>query len=214
MADEGETILVPGNYKPAPDTIARMAQSEGGAGTAIETAHSHGGINVSKLTLRLTLEGRRREQIQIVDIRPTALRRSEPSDGTFFDLPPQGFNPSLEMGMDLDQLTPVARLIDSEGRMRQPFFESGAISLKDREQDEVIIRLTTSRYNVSFKLAITYKIGGDERSVVIDDQGRPFRLTAVRCDRATRKASYQRAFVLGNDFSVVEAANPRALFDC
>ncbi|MGH3693151.1 MAG: hypothetical protein ACRDRX_03990 [Pseudonocardiaceae bacterium] len=76
------------------------------------------------------VEGRRNQEIRILDIRPIIITRTAPLDGTLFFLPPQGAEPTLQMATNLDALIPIISTVDTNGHpLHDAYFEKNSISL-------------------------------------------------------------------------------------
>jgi hypothetical protein len=73
-----------------------------------------GSVDLSDLTLRVTLEGRSNQDVRILGIRPV-VERTAPLDGTLFFAPSQEGEPSMNMIVDLDDPMPVLRKADENG---------------------------------------------------------------------------------------------------
>ncbi|MFF4986362.1 hypothetical protein ACFY19_04195 [Streptosporangium saharense] len=212
LDDEGRSKALPSEFRPDPNLMASMANPGAAADPAFDKRlRSLGATHVGTLSLRLTLEGRLNQEIRVLDIRPVLIgQRGAPLGGTLFYMPPQEADPVMDMIFDMDALSPQAHEIDEKGHVGRPFFEKNAISLPDREQDTVIIRTFTKRYSLAFFMRMQYEIGGEIRHMDIYDNGKPFRLTAMSCDR-NQKARYRRAFALNGDFSLRAESDPSTL---
>jgi hypothetical protein len=170
-----------------------------------------GGVNLEKLTIRLVLEGRRNEEIRILDIQPVIVSRTAPLDGTLFFLPPQGAAPTLQMATNLDVPIPVIDNVGSNGKpTHKPYFDAYSISLHDGEEQTLTIRATTEHFNVAFKLRVSYVIGNHEETKVIANNGQPFRVSAPHCNTRPGIASYQHVVALQGNFSALPVQNPHA----
>ena len=160
-----------------------------------------GGVDVERLTLQVVLEGRSNQEIRVVDIRPTDVERTAPLDGTLFSTPPQAGGASIVLLLDMDQPTPVMNVVagtDESGPVPgQPYFENNNIRLADREQDVLVIRTSAMKSTVRFRLKIEYLIGGDSKSIVIDDDGVPFGITPINCVRRGL-VSYRKGYEFGS----------------
>jgi hypothetical protein len=169
--DDELSALVPGNF----DASERLSRD----------LRERGWLDVERLTLRVRLEGRSHREIRVVDIRPTDIRRAPPLGGTLFFMPPQEGAASIPLILNMDSPRPVASAVaryDEWGPVPgRPYFESTTIRLADREEDIVMIRATAQRSAVRFRLKIDYLIGGELKSTVIDDDGRPFGITPLNC---------------------------------
>ena len=130
----------------------------------------------------------------------------------YFDIPAaQGEFGNIQMAFDLDKPFPHAlTVINDDAVTNRPFFESHSISLTDGELAVLDIQGTTTCYSASFDLAISYTVGGVNRTEVITDHGQPFRVTGYRATAAHR-LSYSQDFDMGADFSVNRQTSPVAL---
>jgi hypothetical protein len=182
------------------------------AETTQQALDAAGAVRVRHVTLRMTLEGRRTEQIRIVDIAPEIISREQPLSGTFFYRPPQGGDPIIKMLLDLDQNPPVPREVSWSGNAEhigKPYFENSTISLTEAEQQVALVRVRSLQSYVKFRLKITYQVDGETRSTVVDDAGRPFEVTGPNLATDVDKLSYENVFSLnGSDFTMCRAAHP------
>jgi hypothetical protein len=136
--------------------------------------------------------------------------------GTLFSIPPQGGAATMKAIVDLDDAIPVLRTVVLKNDYLpvggRPFFEDNTIRLRDRERDVLIIRATADRYSVAFKLEVDYLVGAKRKKAIIDDRGRPFRVTGFHCSGEPGFAAYERAYELGSSpqgsLQLAAAANP------
>jgi len=215
LDDEGRSLAMPGDFRPGPDLARQMAQPGAAANEQVLGAlRAAGGVRVGKLSLRILAQGQRHQQIRILRIRPVNLRRTAPLAGTLFNLPPQEGSPTMKMMFDLDEVNPVARavIVDEQNVRVRPggdFFADQTITLQDGEQQVILLRAATSRFNAAFDLQIDYVVGTTRKTRIISDRGRPFQVTAPPCGPASGPYAYGRAFELQGDFSIVPDPNPQ-----
>ena len=157
------------------------------------------------MKLRLVLEGRRAEEVRIIDIMPEVIERKEPTQGTFFDVAPQGIDDDINLDLDLD--SPNLVLL-TEDPKPEPFFESKTISLKDREQVVLQIHVVAQMYYYSYRFKIIYFIGGEKREQIVSNGNMPFEITGPRCTPDRKALSYRAVYALQDDFSVKPAPHP------
>jgi hypothetical protein len=185
----------------------------------LELARVAGGVNVEKLTIRVILEGRRNQQIRILGIRPVMVEQTPPLGGMLFNVPPQAGDATMQMIIDFDRPNPVVREILpgsdplSGPKGGRPFFDNNTISLRDREQQVLLIRAAVTWYYAAFNLQIDYRIGDESRTMQISDHGQPFRVTGLHPGTEPDTLSYERAFTLQSDFSLCPVANPHRITD-
>ncbi|MEV7970777.1 hypothetical protein AB0O34_33025 [Sphaerisporangium sp. NPDC088356] len=214
LDDEGRSKAMASLFQPDADLTALMAKPGAAANPALDNRlRSLGAFHVGALSLRLTLEGRLNQEVRVLDISPVLMgQRSAPLDGTLFYMPPQEADPVMDMIFDMDALSLIAHEVNENGSVGRPFFEKNNISLPDTQQDTVIIRTFTTKHSITFFLRIQYRVGGEIRHMDIYDQGKPFHLTAMNCDR-DQQARYRRAFALNPDFSL-RAVSDSATLGC
>jgi hypothetical protein len=197
------------------EQLLRVLAQPGGAATPefLRLARAAGGVNAEKLTLRVVLEGRRNRQIRILDIRPVVVEQTPPLSGTLFNVGTQGGEPTLRMIIDFDRPNPVVRDVLPESdpldpKSGRPFFDNVTISLRDREQQVLLIRAIVRRYYAAFKLQIDYRIGDESKIMEITDHGQPFRVTGLNPGPEPHTLSYKRVFELQGNFSLCPVADP------
>ncbi|WP_328500706.1 hypothetical protein OG828_08665 [Streptomyces sp. NBC_00457] len=211
LNDEGRSAVTPGDFRPSAKQT-RLLADPGAAASPGFTAllRSAGAVNLETLTLRLTLTGRRAEKVNILDIQPVSVRRSDPLAGTLFDAPPQGGSDTSTVLLDLDRPFPIVRRAvfsaeDDSLKPGPPFFARQTIVLAHREQHVVVLRATSLRYYVAFRLRVTYMVGDRQKHTVIDDRGRPFQVTGLKQD----PDSYRRVFTFGkHGLSFCQSSGP------
>jgi hypothetical protein len=219
LDDEGRSFATPRGVEPGAQLRRALRQPGAAASPDLVTKlRAAGGVSFAVLTLRLILEGRRNQQVDILDIRPdpASLRRAAPLAGTLFHVSAQGGSATLRMLVNLDEPVPVARepRLDSATETQRPgapFFENTTISLQDRERQVVVLRALTERYDATFRLRITYRIGDSDKVVLVDDGGRPFQVTAPSPGPAPDTWAYQEAYDLQGDFSLCRLADPQRI---
>ena len=145
------------------------------------------GVPVEIATWRLYLRGNRNQSVRILDIRPVNLHRNPPAGGTLFDVPPQGGEQTELMGIDVDTPQPVARSMHvTSGGIGTyvyggPYFAEKTIKLSDREDQIIMFRAVTRKYDASFSLEIDYQLGDQKLTTTVDNNGQPFRVTGLAC---------------------------------
>lgn len=211
--DQGYSMAMPNPYTPTSTQQELLRNTNADKATEFaRQLRAAGGADLDVLTLRLLLEGRRNQEIRIVDIAPVNIKKERPFAGALFYLPPQAGAPNLQLMFNMDESFPQARepVFDQSRNKSVPgglVFTKTSIALPDTRQELVIGRFVTERSSISFALRLTYLIGGEQRAMTIDNQGRPFLVTARSCD-PSRRSIYARAYELGGEsFSVVPASD-------
>lgn len=216
LDDEGRSMAT--RATKVDEQLQRLLAQPGAAATPefLRLVRAAGGVNVEKLTIQVVLEGRRNQQIRILGIDPVVLEQTPPLSGTLFSAGPQGGDPTMQMMIDLDHPNPAAREVlrdpgSGEPKAGLPFFDNTTISLRDREQQVLLIRATATRHYIAFNLQIDYRLGDESKTMQITDHGQPFRITGLHPGPEPETLSYERAFELQGDFSLCPVANPHRI---
>jgi hypothetical protein len=207
LDDQGFSMVAPTDAQPTEAELAAIRSFDLERIEQLSASfRRRGWFELEQLTLRLALQGPSNQEVEIVDIRPIELERTPLLSGTLSYLPPQEGAASIALLLNTDELRPVMRAVagvDEWGQVPgEPYFETTTISLADRERDVVVIRASAQHTAVRFKLRLDYLLGGELKTIVIDDEGRPFRITPLNCV-ARGVATYQAVY----EFGVAEA-NP------
>ncbi|MBM7775745.1 hypothetical protein JOD54_005949 [Actinokineospora baliensis] len=215
LDDEGATMATPAGVELDGSMRARLDQPNVPTDTRfLADVRDLGGVQIWNLTLRITLEGRRNQLIRVVDVAPRIVSREPPPAGTLLLMPAQGGDAALRMLVDLDEPRPVLRLVVGDNPFDKkggtPYFDANTISLKDNEQQVIVLRARSQRDLFRFDLTVTYQIGGETRHQTIDDGGKPFAV-AGPSKTASGLLSYQHVHQLDNDYSLCELPNPQAV---
>jgi len=137
-------------------------------------------VDVTRSIHDVLLEGRTRRDVAIVDMRARILRREPALDGAAVTCASAGAMDAIGLGFDLDEPSPVARVIvDLMGpRLGRPYFGAGnVISLKKTEiQPFKVVGVATRDY-VEWEIEARAIVDGDETQITIDNNGEPFHIT-------------------------------------
>ncbi|MEU9124394.1 hypothetical protein AB0C96_31810 [Streptomyces sp. NPDC048506] len=221
LDDEGRSAVTQDEFRPSA-AQARLLTRPNSAATAGFTRllRSIDAVNLDAVTVRVTLTGHRNQQIDIEDIRPLIVTRTAPLSGSLLCVPPQGGAPTMNMVYDMDRLLPVAHDVkfgsddahgdgNHEQGLGPPFFAQRTITLHDNEQQVLLIRATTRRHYVAFRLEVDYMLGSRRKKAVIDEHGKPFRTSALVPTSAGGRPAYRSVYTLQEDYSV-RRADPSA----
>ncbi|MFC7382817.1 hypothetical protein [Sphaerisporangium rhizosphaerae] len=158
-----------------PDLLKELREI--GAATPVDVTH-----------IAISVEGRRRQPIHVDAIYPVQIHRTAPYSGTLVNITPEGGGDTLQMMFNFDEITPRARTtIDGDDvsgaplKPGVPYFDKHTLTIEDGKEDEINIAMTGTRYAVSFKIRIDYRIGGQRRHQIIGYGERPFLVTPFNC---------------------------------
>ncbi|POX42730.1 hypothetical protein C3486_03935 [Streptomyces sp. Ru73] len=150
------------------------------SGSGTKTQHwfrSRGGVDPYESDVQVVLEGLRQDPVRITDLSVRA-DCTAPLTGTLMLSPSAGADDSVRIGVDLDSPRRVPYLRDTSGKKR-PYFPGHTISLAEKEQVVLDLVATTARHYCSYTYRLTVLTQEGERSLDIDDHGKPFKVTAV-----------------------------------
>ncbi|MEV7094239.1 hypothetical protein AB0M80_15540 [Amycolatopsis sp. NPDC051045] len=174
-----------------------------------------GAASLEHQAIRLHLEGPRAGQVVVTDIRVVIRKKTPPLNGGLVRVPPQGAEYSAQTLLDLDDRFPVLQeAVQNKNTDRNypagPYFPSHTIKLTDGETSEVVVTALASKSAYDYVLAVVYQVGTEIKQTIIDNAGKPFRVTGFSC-AGSHVASYRTAYELEPDFSVSPQPDPQHL---
>lgn len=121
-----------------------------------------------------------------------------PLDGTLLDSPSQGVNGNIGIGFDLDSSIDFARKYDY-GYKGGDFFRDQVVTLAPGETQTFAIEAQTLMHDCQFTLKMTVATPGGAVTENIDDNGKPFELTAIEGSKslASPYSAYSALYVGG-----------------
>jgi hypothetical protein len=220
--DEAFSMVFPGDYEPTPDQKQQLTENltKETAAAAEQEFDKDGAASLGQELLQLQVEGRRNQQVTIVDIHPKIIKRTSPLAGTLIDIPSEG-ELATRMGINFDERVPMPREVPEDGFFDDVdtwsgrYFEKFTINLNDRGSETLLIGLITLHHYIEFDLVFTYTLGGASRTETVDNNGQHFRITAPNCIEGTSFMSYRHAFAnsANGRWGVGPVANPARVED-
>ena len=178
-----------------PRELNSITGAANGEGNYESWARSHGGVDLSVSEIKLVVEGNSAKLARIINMQVVKQCQS-PLAGTLFYSPGAAQDTSVKLGFNLDEFVSVARTYH-DLVFGSSYFDNKTVSLRHGEQEVFQIRAVTKRYYCQYKLRLVVVVGGKTVYQVVDDHGRPFRVTAslvanpgVRDPYAAYKAVY------------------------
>ncbi|MEV5530578.1 hypothetical protein [Streptomyces prunicolor] len=138
---------------------------------------SRGGVDPHESNVQVVLQGLRQEPVRITNMVVDA-DCSAPLTGTLMYSPAAGSDDSIRIGVDLDSARQVPYALDGSGK-KAPYFPGHTISLAEKEQVVLDILATTQRHYCAYTYRLKILTKDGEQNLVIDDHGKPFKVTAV-----------------------------------
>jgi hypothetical protein len=178
---EGQNVVLPQKVNLSENDLARLSKE--GTGWLSERGAYDGGF----AHIELTLTGC--QYVRILSMRAVILSRAKPLTGTRFSSAAQGEDADVSLYFNLDAASPVAKVEDVTGHL-QPYFANKTFSLSPNEQDTFAITADTNKWAVTWSLDIVYLYKGQTVNKIIDNDGKPFRVTAEYNSAGEYKAWY------------------------
>jgi hypothetical protein len=216
--DQEYNIVTPGQYELASSEPLLRQVDEDSARALMQRIRAVGGVDFMRLRLRLLLGGRRNQEIQIVDIGMTDTRRLPPVHGTLIYLREQNGHIDQQIIFNLNEKFPVARdPRGPSGELGDLYFKHNSISLKDREQIILLVQFDAKQgESAEFKLKVSYIIGDETRSLIIDNNGISFKVSEVNCRSDIPSYDYDHAYIMdatpSGSLALLANQDPHRLF--
>lgn len=144
-----------------------------------DLVRSRGGVPVDFLSANITMTGARDQVVRIRDIRVVVDSADPPLvGGLLCDYIGGADEPTIISQIDLDRERPIFE-VSYDGRSTwEPLVSSRSVTLERKEKVTFNLNVRTSTQSVRFHLALDYEVGGERGTVLIDDLGSPFAITA------------------------------------
>lgn len=202
---------------PGPGLTARLARP----GAAMDSALAHdvrlsGGASLLHQVIRLHLEGPRTGQIVVTDIRAVIRKRTPPLSGSLVWSPPQGAEDSAETLLQLDDRFPVVQSSVRDNDLDRnipagPYFPAHTIKLTPGDPtQEVVVTASATKGAYEYVIAVFTQSGAETQQAIVDDDGKPFRLTGFPCS-GRGQASYRTSYLAQGDTTVSREPDPEHL---
>jgi hypothetical protein len=130
--------------------------------------------------VRVVVSGNRSTPVLIQDMRVRVLKRSAPVSGLLIYGQPQGEGNAIGLAFDLDSPNPAAVRTDDAGLpTRQPYFSKNFVTLEPGEPIVFNVLAYTKKCYCEWELVIDTVVAGTTQKLVVRDEARPFRTTAL-----------------------------------
>jgi hypothetical protein len=108
------------------------------------------------------------------------VKRESPISGTLFYGEPQGEGEAIGLAFNLDASDPIALRTDESGLpTNQAYFSKKFVSLQPGEPTVFNILAYTKKCYCEWELVIDTVVAGKSQKLIVRDEGRPFRTTAL-----------------------------------
>jgi hypothetical protein len=192
----GETYVFPSSVGAGPDVLSsadRTAAYHYSWGWAAE----RGGVAGSPQIIRLQVRGKGDEEVSITRISARVVERSGPVKGWFLRQSPGCEAEQVRTAeIDLDSPSPTVLYYTSFGAGGSKTL-SLTVTRVDAEQIELLAR--TRQSMIDWELEVFYSAPDGNGSVIVDDSGKPFRVTAETASKAYGVGKDGEAFRVPED---------------
>jgi hypothetical protein len=128
--------------------------------------------------LRLIITGQHSSPVLVTGMRANVIKRERPISETIVFGPPEGAGENIQVGFDLDSLSPVAQRFDNEMFLAGPYFAAHHVSIRNGEQVVFSIRAFTNKCYCEWEIIVEANVDGKRKVFRVRDGSRPFRTTA------------------------------------
>jgi hypothetical protein len=148
-----------------------------------EWATAHGGVRANLMEVQVTVTGNADQPVLLTNLRVDVLQRRPPLSGTHVTYGPIG-EPVTErfLAVNLDERPPaISHSADERPRSDsnlQPDPIDFPYQVQRGDIEVFYLYVTTETCDCDWNAELFYSIGGEQRTVIVQDGDRPFRLTA------------------------------------
>jgi hypothetical protein len=175
----GFSYVFPRKVQLSATDLAGLNQLSGNDPSYDEWMLSRGGVNPDDAPIQLALRNKTSNPISITNIE-LVKQCVAPLDGTLFYAPPQGEQGDIHLAFNLDDKFPIAKNHQT-GASYFAGSNARTIQLLPNETSVLLLDATTKQYYCRFhlNLIVDPEDGGSPVSELVDNNGKPFAVTAV-----------------------------------
>jgi hypothetical protein len=174
-----------------PSKLTRLARNN--LVTKPESAIAKGALAGSPQVVRLSLRAASDEPVTVDAVRTKVISDARPLRGWFTALPGCQVEPVRRAKLNLDSSRTAARYVGADDRSAR------TLALEIGRSDPQVIELhaSTRRHRVAWVAELTLRnADGDATTIVVDDGGKPFRVTSERSSQSYRPI-YGQSGIIG-----------------
>ncbi|MFI1195053.1 hypothetical protein ACH4T9_17575 [Micromonospora sp. NPDC020750] len=172
-ADQRRRVFTPPSGMGTEDLLV----TEGGIRAVVTVSDQHPYRTFTRV--RLSVVGQWTGPVFVTQIRARVRQRSTPLAGAFVFRGSQGGEDPLEVAFDLDEPDSVARVLEDGGGLGAAWIDRHSLTLSPGEPLTVDVQAQTDRSYCEWVIELDVALGGERRVITVDDDGRPFRSTAL-----------------------------------
>lgn len=199
----GRDFALPDALRMSDTELARFNADVAPNSAAFDSWYArHGAVVLESGTITLALRGNATQEVEVTDVN-VHKKCAAPLDGTYFTGYTQGTGDTVAIGLDLDEADPSPRLRarTSAGLKwtERNYFEEKTLTLEPGERETLSIGVTSGRHSCSFTLELVVATPDGVLTQRIDQQGRPFELTAPATTAGRPPTGYRAAYAEDRD---------------
>jgi hypothetical protein len=189
---QGETWVLPGELSPTADET-KMLSNPFNPGSDVKDAlgrfrswaREKGGADPGVSFVKLIVQGGRHETVRMVGMRAVIKKRSDPLSGTLMWGPAQGGENVTQLGLNLDEAAPAARVVEhgefGTAHFGAPYFDTKQTkTLTNGEQEVFLVEARTTNHYVEWCIELELLVGMHQRLTQTCPKGQNLRTSAIR----------------------------------
>ncbi|MGK5522829.1 hypothetical protein ACSNN9_26220 [Micromonospora sp. URMC 107] len=173
-ADQKRQLLTPEQ----PPTTGVPEALKGGIHAVVGGTRQHPNRLLTRI--RVSTVGQWTEPVFVTQMRAKVLRRTLPPAGAYLFQGSQGGEAPLEIGFDLDEPGSVARVVKRDGgTLGEAYLDRHSLTFSQNEPLTIDVQAHTDQSYCEWVIELDLDLGGEKRTLTVDDDGRSFRSTAL-----------------------------------
>ncbi|GGX94841.1 hypothetical protein GCM10010515_71920 [Streptomyces fructofermentans] len=136
-----------------------------------------GGVKASGSSISIVLQGSSDEELLLTGARAQIVSRHRPVRGLHVGNPCGSDAPRRVFTLDLDQSAAALKAVPDAEAGAAPF-RGWPYAVKRGDAEYFLVKPQSTRYETEFRILLSWRSGGRGGTLVIDDRGKPFRVTA------------------------------------
>ncbi|BBC29780.1 hypothetical protein SGFS_010740 [Streptomyces graminofaciens] len=160
-----------------------------------------GGILVSGSSISIVLQGNNDEELILTGARAEIVARHRPAQGTHVAAECGSDVPARNFTVDLDRERPPLKIVpDTKAESTSRELTNWSYAVKVGDAEKFVVTPQSTEYDTEFRILIPWNSGGHSGTLVVDDGGKPFRVTATTAAAPTCFGRYN-----GRDYWMLPA---------
>lgn len=129
------------------------------------------GVHINESWLQMLVEGRRTGGVVIDSMEARVLEREEPLSGSLVYSESAGSEESIAVGFDLDSPNPIARFVNDDGTLGDPYFGVNIVTIAKEETVPFSVVGRTDTSYVKWVIDLHIVVDGEEKVMTVGGDG-------------------------------------------